>query len=346
MGPSSHWRGDLNFSRGKAKSAGLSAGVVGKESGRQRRRSASWRQACFPPRTRADAGSGWLQAYGWQAVLHSAAVPGLGARHPQAAAVRPSDSRRATPQQGAAESSPLPDASLIASSSGHTRTALHATTVSMSHTDLAAPAECLRTRDGIPLIRLVCASDLARRRQVLAAAGVASRRASEELVFAGEVSVNGATVLQPQTPVDPQRDEVLARSAAVAPHPLSTAITLNTIVYLPLYISAGLCMRWYPMNPVADSRVCNIMSAHSCDMLSPFTALNSPTSTLPPALTPILTLAGAGAREAGLLAAAAQALLRAEQAQGLPLLQQPGLRRTRAAPPTSSQICSQTGCAR
>ena len=44
--------------------------------------------------------------------------------------------------------------------------------------------------------------------QVLAAAGVASRRASEELVFAGEVSVNGATVLQPQTPVDPQRDEV------------------------------------------------------------------------------------------------------------------------------------------
>ena len=45
---------------------------------------------------------------------------------------------------------------------------------------------------------------------MLAAAGVASRRASEELVFAGEVSVNGATVLQPQTPVDPQRDEVRA----------------------------------------------------------------------------------------------------------------------------------------
>jgi len=39
---------------------------------------------------------------------------------------------------------------------------------------------------------------------------VASRRASEELVFSGEVSVNGATVLQPQTPVDPQRDEVRA----------------------------------------------------------------------------------------------------------------------------------------
>ena len=56
----------------------------------------------------------------------------------------------------------------------------------------------------------------ATRRQVLAAAGVASRRASEELVFAGEVSVNGATVLQPQTPVDPQRDEVRAHCRGCA----------------------------------------------------------------------------------------------------------------------------------
>ena len=50
-------------------------------------------------------------------------------------------------------------------------------------------------------------------RQVLAAAGVASRRAAEELVVAGDVSVNGATVLVPQTLVDAQRDEVQALSA-------------------------------------------------------------------------------------------------------------------------------------
>jgi 16S rRNA U516 pseudouridylate synthase RsuA-like enzyme len=42
----------------------------------------------------------------------------------------------------------------------------------------------------------------------LAAAGVASRRAAEDLICAGDVSVNGVTVLVPQTPVDAQRDEV------------------------------------------------------------------------------------------------------------------------------------------
>ena len=44
--------------------------------------------------------------------------------------------------------------------------------------------------------------------QVLAAAGVASRRAAESLVCAGDVSVNGVTVVRPQTLVDAQRDEV------------------------------------------------------------------------------------------------------------------------------------------
>jgi len=38
--------------------------------------------------------------------------------------------------------------------------------------------------------------------KVLAAAGVASRRACEEIIFAGRAAVNGKVVLLPQTPVD------------------------------------------------------------------------------------------------------------------------------------------------
>ncbi|CAH8315732.1 unnamed protein product, partial [Eruca vesicaria subsp. sativa] len=42
--------------------------------------------------------------------------------------------------------------------------------------------------------------------KVLAAAGVASRRTSEELIFAGKVTVNGSVCNTPQTRVDPTRD--------------------------------------------------------------------------------------------------------------------------------------------
>lgn len=42
--------------------------------------------------------------------------------------------------------------------------------------------------------------------KVLAAAGVASRRASEELIFEGRVSVNGKIVMLPQTLVTPEKD--------------------------------------------------------------------------------------------------------------------------------------------
>ncbi|KAG6553863.1 hypothetical protein Mapa_004780 [Marchantia paleacea] len=42
--------------------------------------------------------------------------------------------------------------------------------------------------------------------KVLAAAGVASRRASEAIVFEGRVSVNGKVCTVPQTPVDPLKD--------------------------------------------------------------------------------------------------------------------------------------------
>lgn len=44
--------------------------------------------------------------------------------------------------------------------------------------------------------------------KVLAAAGVASRRACEELIFTGRVTLNGAVCLVPQTPVDQARDSI------------------------------------------------------------------------------------------------------------------------------------------
>ncbi|XP_010267203.1 PREDICTED: uncharacterized protein LOC104604521 isoform X2 [Nelumbo nucifera] len=44
--------------------------------------------------------------------------------------------------------------------------------------------------------------------KVLAAAGVASRRSSEELIFAGRVTVNGSVCNTPQTRVDPARDVI------------------------------------------------------------------------------------------------------------------------------------------
>jgi 23S rRNA pseudouridine2605 synthase len=44
--------------------------------------------------------------------------------------------------------------------------------------------------------------------KVLAAAGIASRRACEELIFDGKVTVNGAIVRIPQTQVDPETDAI------------------------------------------------------------------------------------------------------------------------------------------
>ncbi|KAG2326413.1 hypothetical protein Bca4012_035378 [Brassica carinata] len=44
--------------------------------------------------------------------------------------------------------------------------------------------------------------------KVLAAAGVASRRTSEELIFDGKVTVNGSLCTTPQTRVDPTRDVI------------------------------------------------------------------------------------------------------------------------------------------
>lgn len=48
--------------------------------------------------------------------------------------------------------------------------------------------------------------------KVLAAAGVASRRACEELIFQGRVKVNGERVLVPQMMVDSAADEILVNN--------------------------------------------------------------------------------------------------------------------------------------
>jgi 23S rRNA pseudouridine2605 synthase len=45
--------------------------------------------------------------------------------------------------------------------------------------------------------------------KTLAAAGIASRRLCEEIIWQGRVSVNGETVLIPQTPVDREKDVII-----------------------------------------------------------------------------------------------------------------------------------------
>lgn len=53
-------------------------------------------------------------------------------------------------------------------------------------------------------------NDLSKKRlsKVLASAGVASRRACEELIFTGRVKVNDQIILIPQTLVDPKTDQI------------------------------------------------------------------------------------------------------------------------------------------
>ncbi len=56
-----------------------------------------------------------------------------------------------------------------------------------------------------------------RLQKYLAEAGVASRRASEQLITAGRVSVNGAVASELGVKVDPGRDQVMVDGASVAP---------------------------------------------------------------------------------------------------------------------------------
>jgi 23S rRNA pseudouridine2605 synthase len=63
--------------------------------------------------------------------------------------------------------------------------------------------------------------------KALAAAGVASRRACEELIFAGRVSVNGETIKVPQTLVDWSADRILVNQMPVTAEEKKVYYMLN-----------------------------------------------------------------------------------------------------------------------
>jgi 23S rRNA pseudouridine2605 synthase len=56
-----------------------------------------------------------------------------------------------------------------------------------------------------------------RLQKLIAAAGVASRRHAEELIAAGEVTVNGRVVTEPGTKADPARDHIKVRGRLINP---------------------------------------------------------------------------------------------------------------------------------
>jgi 23S rRNA pseudouridine2605 synthase len=63
--------------------------------------------------------------------------------------------------------------------------------------------------------------------KALAAAGIASRRACEELIFGGRVQVNGQTVLIPQTLVDLEEDRVVVDGSLVKAEQKKVCYVLN-----------------------------------------------------------------------------------------------------------------------
>ncbi len=73
--------------------------------------------------------------------------------------------------------------------------------------------------EGTPLPRSSPSSPVPRLNKALAQAGVCSRRAADELIFAGRVRVNGETVVEPGRRVEPGRDviEVDGRPVAAPP---------------------------------------------------------------------------------------------------------------------------------
>lgn len=66
-----------------------------------------------------------------------------------------------------------------------------------------------------------------RLQKVLAAAGVASRRVSEDLMAAGRVAVNGRVVTEPGTRVDPTTDEVAVDGVPVEVDPERRTVMLH-----------------------------------------------------------------------------------------------------------------------
>ena len=61
---------------------------------------------------------------------------------------------------------------------------------------------------------------LERLQKIVAAAGIASRRKAEEFIRQGRVSVNGRTVTQLGTQVDPQQDHIKVDGRLIRPEPL------------------------------------------------------------------------------------------------------------------------------
>jgi 23S rRNA pseudouridine2605 synthase len=56
-----------------------------------------------------------------------------------------------------------------------------------------------------------------RLQKLIAAAGIASRRHAEEMIAAGEVTVNGKVVTEPGTKADPERDHIKVRGRLINP---------------------------------------------------------------------------------------------------------------------------------
>lgn len=63
--------------------------------------------------------------------------------------------------------------------------------------------------------------------KILARAGVASRRAAEELIASGVVTVNGKVVKVPQTMVDPDKDLISVRGGPIRKSPAKRYFMLN-----------------------------------------------------------------------------------------------------------------------
>lgn len=63
--------------------------------------------------------------------------------------------------------------------------------------------------------------------KILAASGVASRRACETLIFEGKVRVNGKLVLVPQTFVDPMKDKIYVDDRLIKIHEEKVYYLLN-----------------------------------------------------------------------------------------------------------------------
>jgi 23S rRNA pseudouridine2605 synthase len=72
-----------------------------------------------------------------------------------------------------------------------------------------------------------------RLQKLIAAAGVASRRQAEELIRAGEVSVNGQVVTELGTKADPERDHIKVRGRLIKPQPASGADKVYVLLNKP-----------------------------------------------------------------------------------------------------------------